>query len=176
MQGDASAELITSREPIIDHPTARGDVPVPSNKSAPARSSSRISSYQSCRKTFAEFSHVEIPNRPIAEENWPLITITHLAKRDWSCQPSSTSGPWRLAGTTLSIDLRDAEQVPIFVGLRVYDGKVTQFLTFFHGHADHPPVNKSAVKPNPPMPAGGPLCLEQKQRLVKLKQEEYTSD
>ncbi|CRL29309.1 unnamed protein product [Penicillium camemberti] len=134
---------------------------------------------QSCRKTFAEFSHLEIPKRPIAEENRPLITITPLAKRDWSCQPSSTSGPWPLAGTTLSIDLRDAEQVPIFVGyssLRVYDGKLTQSLRLFHGPADHPPVSKSAVKPYPPMSAVGPLCLEQKQRLVKLRQEGYTWD
>lgn len=119
VQGDARAELITSGEPIIDNPTALGDVTIPSNMSAPARSSSRIFSYQSCRKTFAEFSHVEIPNRPIAEENRPLITITPLAKRDWSRQPSSTSGPSRLAGTTLSIDLRDAQQVPTFVGYSI---------------------------------------------------------
>ncbi|KAL4862070.1 hypothetical protein BDV12DRAFT_190677 [Aspergillus spectabilis] len=158
---------------------ARRDVSIPSDELAPARSSSRISSYQSCRKTFAEFSHVEIPSRPIAEVNRPLAAITPLDQGDWSCHPSLTNGRWRLDGTTLSIDLRDAEQVPIFVGyssLRVYDGKLTQSLTFFHGPADGPPVNKSAVKPNPPMPARGPLSLEQKQRLVKLKQEGYTWD
>jgi hypothetical protein len=82
VQGDASAELITSREPIIDHPIALRDIYIPSNNSAPARSLSRIASYQSCRKTFAEFSYIEIPNRYIAEGNRPLITITPLTKRD----------------------------------------------------------------------------------------------
>ncbi|KAL2802203.1 hypothetical protein BJX63DRAFT_132810 [Aspergillus granulosus] len=179
VQGHASVQPTTPREPSVNPPIAVGDVSIPSDKSAPARSSSRISSYQSCRKTFTEFSHVEIPSRPIAEANRESVAITPLVERGWSCHPSLTNGPWRLDGTTLSIDLRDAEQVPLFVGyssLRVYDGKLTQSLTFFHGPADGPPVNKSAVKPSPPMSARGPLSLEQKQRLVELKQEGYTWD
>lgn len=91
---------------------------------------------------------------------------------------------WEKMGLESLIENRNCyihvtSQVPIFVGyssLRVYDGKLTHPLTFFHRPADDPPVNKSAVKPSPPIPARGPHCLEQKQRLMKLKQEGYTGD
>ncbi|KAL2861019.1 uncharacterized protein BJX67DRAFT_317614 [Aspergillus lucknowensis] len=180
-QGFVSTGPTTPQEPIVDPPIVQGNASFAFDKSNSARSSSsRISSYQSCRKTVAEFSHVEIPSRPIAEVNQSSVAITPLDRRDWSCHPSLANGPWRLDGTTLSIDLRDAERVPIFVGyssFRVYDGKLTQSLTLFQGSADGPPVNRSVGNPSPPpIPARGPLSLEQKRRLVKLKQEGYTWD
>ncbi|KAL2859799.1 uncharacterized protein BJX67DRAFT_33571 [Aspergillus lucknowensis] len=179
MQGHASAEPTTRREPTLDPSIVLKDGSVASDKSAPARSSARSSTYRNRRKTFAEFSHVEIPSRPVAEVSRPSVATTPHDRRDWSCHPSLTSGPWRLDGTTLSIDLRDAERVPIFIGyssLRVCNGQLTQSLTFFQGPADSPPVNKSAGKPSPTVSARGPLSLEQKQRLVKLKHEGYTWD
>jgi hypothetical protein len=166
-QGHASAE-----KPL-------GEAPFTSNKPTPARSPSRTSPYPSGRKTFAKFSHVEIPSRPRAEVSRPLVARTSPNQRDWSCHPSLTNGPWRLDGTTLSIDLRDAEQVPIFVGyssFRVYDGQLTQSLTFLQGPTKSPPVNEPAQTPSPTVPARGPLSTEQKQRLVKLRQEGYTWD
>jgi hypothetical protein len=140
-QGHASAE-----QPL-------GEAPFTSDKPTPARShSSRTSPYPSSRKTFAKFSHVEIPSRPRAEVSRPSIASTSPNRRDWSCHPSLTNGPWRLDGTTLSIDLRDAEQVPIFIGyssFRVHDGKLTQSLTFLQGPANGPPVNNSVRKAEP---------------------------
>jgi hypothetical protein len=108
----------------------------------------------------------------------PSITSTSPNRRDWSCHPLLTNGPWRLDGTTLSINLRDAEQVPIFVGyssFRFYDGNLTQSLIFFQGPTNGL-VNNSARKPSPSVPARGPLSLEQKKRLVRLKQDGYTWD
>ncbi|KAL4934206.1 uncharacterized protein BDV17DRAFT_2873 [Aspergillus undulatus] len=181
-QGHASARPTTPPEPIVESPIVLADVSSASDKSAPARSSSRISSHQSSRKRFAEFSHVEIPSRPLAEASRPSVETAPLDRSDESCHPSLTNGPWRLDGTILSIDLRDAEQVPIFVGyssFRVYDGKLTQSVTFFQGSVGGQPVNKSACaagKPSPRIPARGPLPLEQKQRLVDLRQKGYTWD
>ncbi|KAL2803111.1 hypothetical protein BJX63DRAFT_437269 [Aspergillus granulosus] len=178
-QGHASSEPTSPQKLPVNYPIVLGKAPFASEKPTHARSSSRTSSYLSCRKTVAEFSHVEIPSRPIAEVSRPSVAITSPDRRDWSYHPSLINGPWRLDGTTLSIDLRDAEQVPIFVGyssFRVYEGKLTQSLTFFQGPTNGPLVNKPARTPSPPVPARGPLSLEQKQRLVKLKQEGYTWD
>jgi hypothetical protein len=112
-QGHASAE-----KPLRE-------APFTSNKPTPARSPSRTSPYPSGQKTFAKFLHVEIPSRPRAEVSRPLVASTSPNRRDWSCHPSLTNGPWRLDGTTLSINLKDAEQVLIFIrysSFRVYDG------------------------------------------------------
>ncbi|KAL5332611.1 hypothetical protein BJX70DRAFT_392852 [Aspergillus crustosus] len=181
-QGYASARPTTPPEPIVESPIVFADLSSASDKSAPARSSPRTSSHQSRRKRFAEFSHVEIPSRPLAEASRPSVETAPLDRSDESCHPSLSNGPWRLDGTILSIDLRDAEQVPIFVGyssFRVYNGNLTQSVTFFQGPVGGPPVNKSARaagKPSPRIPARGPLSLEQKQRLVDLKQNGYTWD
>lgn len=181
-QGHASETPTTPPEPVVESPIVLADVSSPSDKSTPTRSSPRISPHSSRRKRFAEFSHVEIPNHPLAEASRPSVEIAPLEQSDESCHPSLTNGPWRLDGTILSMDLRDAEQVPIFVGyssFRVYDGKLTQSVTFFQGPVGGPPVNKSACaagKPSPRIPARGPLSLEQKQRLVDLKQKGYTWD
>lgn len=42
------------------------------------------------------------------------------------------NGPWRLDGTILSVDIREAERIPVFVGYstyRVVDGQLIQSIT-----------------------------------------------
>ncbi|KAL5001380.1 hypothetical protein BDV10DRAFT_15047 [Aspergillus recurvatus] len=178
-QGHAIAEL-TTQEPITEPPVVLADASSASGKSTPAQSSPQKSSHQSCPRRFAEFSHVEIPYRPLPEVDQPSVDIAPtLDQPDRSCH---LPGPWRLNGTTLSIDIRDAEQIPIFIGyssFRVYNGNLTQSLTFFQGLASIPPIKKFAhgvQKPRPPTSVHGPLSSKQKQRLVQLKQEGYTWD
>ncbi|OJJ51844.1 hypothetical protein ASPSYDRAFT_96117 [Aspergillus sydowii CBS 593.65] len=183
-QGHASAEPSTPREPIADPPIVLADTSFASDKPTPARSPLRISSHQGRRKRFAEFSHVEIPTRPLAEAHRPSVEVAPTFDQpDRSCHPPLTNGPWRLDGTILSIDIRDAEQIPIFVGysgFRVRDGNLTQSLTFFQGLADGSPIEKPACMEGKRSPsctsARGPLSFEQKRRLVQLKEEGYTWD
>ncbi|KAL4935260.1 hypothetical protein BDV06DRAFT_132506 [Aspergillus oleicola] len=177
-QGHAIAEP-TTQEPIFETPVL-ADASSTSKESTPARLSPPKSPHQSCKRTFAEFSHVEIPCRPLPEAGQPSVNIAPtLEQPDRSCH---LPGPWRLNGTTLSIDIRDAEQIPIFVGyssFRVYNGNLTQSLTFFQELADSPPIKKSphrAGRPRPPTFVRGPLSSKEKQRLVRLKQEGYTWD
>ncbi|KAL4993589.1 hypothetical protein BDV10DRAFT_22754 [Aspergillus recurvatus] len=178
-QGYAIAEP-TTQEPIVEPPLVPADASFAPNKTTPALSSPQTFSPQSRKRRFAEFSHVEIPCRPLPEADQPSVNIAPtLEQPDRSCH---LQGPWRLDGTTLSIDIRDAGHIPIFVGyssFRVYNGKLTQSLTFLQELANGPPIKKfarGAGKSRPPTSTRGPLSSKQKQRLVQLKQEGYTWD
>ncbi|KAL5041457.1 hypothetical protein BDW71DRAFT_201372 [Aspergillus fruticulosus] len=182
-QERASLEPSIPREAIIDATSVIADASFASNKPTPSLPSSRISDQQCYRKTFAEFSHVEIPSRPLADANRPSDKNTSVIDQpDKTCNPPLTNGPWRFDGKTLSIDIRDAEQIPTLIGystFRIFDGMLTQSLTFFQELAMDERIKKSANRAGkfePSTSARRPLSSEEKQRLVQLRQQGYTWD
>ncbi|KAL4947094.1 hypothetical protein BDW69DRAFT_126120 [Aspergillus filifer] len=182
-QERASLEPSIPQEAIIDATSVIADASFASNKPTPALPSSRIPDQQCYRKTFAEFSHVEIPSRPLADANRPSDKNTSVIDQpDKCCNPPLTNGPWRFDGKTLSIDIRDAEQIPTLIGystFRIFDGMLTQSLTFFQELARDQQIKKPANragKLEPSTSARRPLSSEEKQRLVQLRQQGYTWD
>ncbi|KAB8227254.1 uncharacterized protein BDW43DRAFT_294602, partial [Aspergillus alliaceus] len=145
-----------------------------------------LSSVQGPRKYY-EFSHVEIRNpRPSK-----MVSPSVETQRDTVASPVSschhlptTEGPWHLNGTILSIDLRHAD-FPTRFGkstFRVFGGQVIQLLTLVHGPIKASPpktvpgakISTKKRKLNRPVPSAGPLSSEQKQCLLRLREEGYT--
>ncbi|KAF7587398.1 hypothetical protein BBP40_007328 [Aspergillus hancockii] len=145
---------------------------------------------------YVEFSHVEIRNSP-AESGRHVVGAseeTFDAQTECSYHPSLAPGPWRLDGTILSVDIREAERTPVFMGystFRVINGQLFQSVTLVQGNVAQPPTRKSrnptcrVKKQNvsrtrrvrntcqnlPATTSSGPLSREQKQGLVHLREE-----
>lgn len=97
------------------------------------------------------------------------------------------NGPWRLDGTILSVDIREAERIPVFVGYstyRVVDGQLIQSITLVQGNTRLPFAEKvtkerghrtrKTCKADPATIIRGPLSLKEKRDIVRLKEEGYT--
>ncbi|BDD61469.1 hypothetical protein MAP00_006513 [Monascus purpureus] len=112
--------------------------------------------------------------------------ITHSSSHEY--------GPWRLNGTTLSIDIRKAGCIPVTVGYSTYqvvDGRLFQTITLDQGDISIPVIIEG-VKPHgrrmtkaiksddvaasPSAPHCRPLSLKQKRRLVGLREGHIWND
>ena len=145
------------------------------------------------------FSHVEIKNTQ------PPTAVTVPVERDGetasieagSFQCSSHGyGPWRLNGTTLSIDIREVGRIPMMVGYSTYqvvDSHLYQTITLNQGGISFPAtsedihtarkrhgrsmrkVKKTENVPVSPGPPGRrPLSPKQKRQLMRLRAEGHT--
>lgn len=149
------------------------------------------------RNKQAVFSHVEIRNSKKADKE--NESARFASQRD-SLDPGNTSPtpssnphyPWCLSGTTLSIDIRKAERLPIAVGysaFRVVDGQLFQILTLSQGnvesHSAKGPMRDSAAsiystktrkRSNRAWSSAkrGPLSPIEKRKLVALRDNGYT--
>ncbi|KAB8216989.1 hypothetical protein BDV33DRAFT_206884 [Aspergillus novoparasiticus] len=151
------------------------------------------------QKKYVEFSHVEIRNSAIESGRHVLGASeeTFDAQTGCSYHHSLASGPWRLDGTTLSVDIREAERTPVFMGystFRVINGELCQSVTLVQGNVTQPPTGKSrnptckVEKQNvsrarrarktcralPATTSRSPLTREQKEGLVRLREEGLT--
>lgn len=152
------------------------------------------------RPQLQQFLHVEIWN------SHPMETARHLVRAvretaskqiQSSCHPSLASGPWHLDGTTLCIDIQEAEKIPVFVGystFRVFEGQLFQSITLAQGSTILPLAKKpggrsyKATKQHghgakrvgkthqvqSTTNGRGQILHEQKQNLVRLREEGYT--
>lgn len=93
---------------------------------------------------YVEMSHVEIRNsRPMEADRHTVEDVEEASSEQikCSCHRPLASGPWRLDGTTLSIDIREAERIPVFVGystFRVLDGQLFHSMTLAQGDTKSP--------------------------------------
>src|SRR5699024_11035592 len=92
---------------------------------------------------------------------------------------SRADGPWELDGTTLSVDIREVERIPVLVGYstyRVVGGQLIQSITLAQGNTVSPfpgkPTREEQKWRSNSINTGktssrGPLSLEQKRDLVR---------
>lgn len=148
-----------------------------------------------------QFSHVEIRNtQPLKAVSVPVEPDDETAsvKRGNPHYSSHDCGPWQLNGTTLSIDIRKAGRIPVMVGCATYqvaDGRLFLTITLDQGGISIPVISEethitrkphsrgmrkarksddAAVSPGPPR--RGPLSLEQKRHVMRLRDEGHTWD
>lgn len=139
-----------------------------------------------------EFSHVEIRNVRTTEQGGPVeVNDGTTSGQVGDIRTSCANGPWRLDGTILSVDIREAERIPVFVGYstyRVVDGQLIQSITLVQGNTELPYAEnpmckvtqergygtKKTCKADPTTNNRAPLSLKQKRDLVRLKEEGYT--
>lgn len=137
-----------------------------------------------------EFSHVEIRNVRTIEPGGPVEVNNKTTNRKvGGIHTSCADGPWRLDRTILSVDIREAERIPVFVGYstyRVVDGQLIQSVTLVQGNTGLPYTEKPMCKVTQERGHGtrktckadpvirGPLSLKEKRDIVRLKEEGYT--
>ncbi|PYH50958.1 uncharacterized protein BO96DRAFT_202586 [Aspergillus niger CBS 101883] len=157
-------------DPAID--TAReGDRPISMSKSPTSTES---------EKKYVEFSHVEISTTS-PRTLQPRIPFTKGHVVDQTCCHAPLSrGPWRLDGIILSIDIREAQRIPIRAGtstVRVLDGQLFQTITMSLGAVDttSKPANFPRVTRKRGVSAArGRLTSERKRYLVRLRDTGYS--
>ena len=174
----------------------RHDIPATSEQ--PGQSSS-ADTIQPLQARWQRFSHVEIrniqpptaasvPTEPDGESASVETGKTHCSSHNY--------GPWRLNGTTLSIDIRDIGRIPVMAGFstyRVVDGHLFQTLTLGQGPIGFPVIREETnsagkrhgrgmrkarkcdnVAASPDPPRCRPLSLKEKRRLSRLREEGRT--
>ncbi|ODM20290.1 hypothetical protein SI65_03343 [Aspergillus cristatus] len=142
-----------------------------------------------------EFSHAEIRSLQEPDPNsGPEEPVTQCAGSDFentnTNSPSNAHCPWRLSGTTLSIDIHEAEHIPIFIGYSTFwvvDGQLFQTMTLSQGNVELAPAKRpvhnlveqdcsaeNRKKTGRPPSNRGSLSPDEKRKLVKLRDEGYT--
>ncbi|KAK6810765.1 hypothetical protein RU639_013519 [Aspergillus parasiticus] len=192
--GDPNTEsCLPSREGSATSSYIAGYLPNTNERQNPVKAHPRVP------QKYVEFSHVEIRNSPIESGRHVVGASeeTFDAQTECSYHHSLAPGPWRLDGTILSVDIREAERTPVFMGystFRVISGQLFQSVTLIQGNVRQPPTRKSRnptcrlKKQNisrtrrmrktdrdlPATTSTGPLSREQKQGLVHLREEGFT--
>ena len=192
---ETGSEICYSGEGGDVGPTQAAGPNVPTTCDLPAQSSTRDTSQRQAE--WQQFSHVEIRNirspKAVSVPVEPNKKTASTEGKNIHCSPDEYR-PWRLNGTTLSIDIREIGNIPVTVGYsthRVVDGHLFQTLTLDQGDIRFPSENmRTQRKPHgrgmrkarksddvdvsPGPPSCRPLSREQKQYLVRLRKGGHT--
>lgn len=178
---EGSSKLSPNAEPHFSHKTKsidsandtarEGDRPISMSKSPTSIKS---------EKKYVEFSHVEISTTSPRTPQPEISIIKGHVVDQTCCHAPLSRGPWRLDGNILSIDIREAQRIPISAGtstFRVLDGQLFQTITMSLGAVGttSKPANSARITRKTGVSAArGPLTSERKRYLVRLRDEGYT--